>query len=275
MKNPLILLFLFLFSTAKSQYFFKDIIGTVETNTLMKSFIDNNVKKVSSAYFDADGAPTKNYSEEQEVNENSKLLKITTINDRNISIISYRFDSQDRLIFSVDLSNGLKSTTNYTYDKDGLLTVISNSIIDSLQDFTQTEVHQWFYKRDTPVKMWRIINTLDTLEVRFKTDENGNVIEEQNFKHGKGDDPILYYYDNKKRLTDIVRYNYKAKKLLPDYLFEYDDKNHVIQKITTLSNFNLGYLTWRYLYNDKGLKIKEALFNKEKKLQGRIEFNYF
>jgi hypothetical protein len=57
-------------------------------------------------------------------------------------------------------------------------------------------------------------------------------------------------------------------------MFEYDDNNRLIQKITTTSNLNLGYLTWRYLYNEKGLKTKEALFNKEKQLQGRIDYSY-
>ena len=122
--------------------------------------------------------------------------------------------------------------------------------------------------------MWRIINKTDSLAIRFKTDENGNITEEQNFKKGNASDLTYYYYDDKNRLTDIVRYNTKAKRLLPDFMFEYDDQGRVIQKITTTSKLNLGYLTWRYLYNEKGLKTKEALFNKEKQLQGRIDYSY-
>jgi hypothetical protein len=66
----------------------------------------------------------------------------------------------------------------------------------------------------------------------------------------------------------------KLKKLLPDFMFEYDDNDRVIQKITTTSNSLLGYLIWRYIYNDKGLKTKEALFNKDKELTGKIDFTY-
>ena len=273
--KKLIILFLLVKAThLEAQYFYNDIIGTGETTNLMKFYLENKIKKVTSNGFEAQGLPAKNYKEEQEVNETGMQLKISTFNDLRKSTITYSFDKSGRLIGSVDISNGIKSTTVYTYNNEGKIILIINTILDSLQDFNQTEIHQWLYKNGSPEKMWRIINKSDTLEVWFKPDENGNVIEEQNSKKGKGTDPIYYYYDEKNRLTDIVRFNNKVKKLLPDFLFEYDESNRVIQKITTTSNNNMGYLTWRYLYNEKGLKTKEALFNKEKKLQGRIEYTY-
>ena len=86
---------------------------------------------------------------------------------------------------------------------------------------------------------------------------------------------LYYYYDDKNRLSDIVRYNTKLKKLLPDLMFEYDDNDRVIQKITTISNLTMGgYLIWRYIFDDKGLKTKEALFNKDKELTGKIDYVY-
>jgi antitoxin component YwqK of YwqJK toxin-antitoxin module len=145
---------------------------------------------------------------------------------------------------------------------------------DSTGNFTQTESHIWIYKNELPEKMWRIINKTDSLEVRFNSDENGNLTEELYFKNNKNTGQLFYYYDQKNRLTDIVRFNTKAKKLLPDFMFEYDEKNQVIQKTTTTSSQNIGYLTWRFLYNEKGLKTKEALFNKEKKMINRIDFTY-
>jgi hypothetical protein len=48
----------------------------------------------------------------------------------------------------------------------------------------------------------------------------------------------------------------------------------VIQKITTTSSLKLSYLIWRYLFDGKGLKTKEALFNNDKELTGKIEYNY-
>jgi hypothetical protein len=122
--------------------------------------------------------------------------------------------------------------------------------------------------------MWRIINKTDSVEVRFVLDKEGNVIEELNIKRGVYSDPIDYYYDERNRLTDIVRFNHKANRDLPDFMFEYDDNDRVIQKITTTTELHIGYLIWRYLFNEKGLKTKEALFNKDKELQGKIEYTY-
>jgi hypothetical protein len=122
--------------------------------------------------------------------------------------------------------------------------------------------------------MLRIVNNTDTTEIRFTLDDKGNVVEELPFIKKVSRDKTYYYYDSKNRLTDIVRYNVKARRLLPDYMFEYSDKNQVIQKITTLSTIGLGYLIWRYVFDDRGLKIKEATFNRDKAMTGKIEYSY-
>jgi hypothetical protein len=71
-----------------------------------------------------------------------------------------------------------------------------------------------------------------------------------------------------------VRYNKRLKKLLPDVMFEYDEENRVIQRINVLSTVQTDYITWRYIFNDAGLKTKEALFNKSSELQGRLEYAF-
>jgi len=274
MKNLFCLSLLFVITNSNAQYYYQDLVGTAGMIQQMKGYTANKIQKVSSTGYTPNGAASSDYNETQEINPGFQQLKITTLVDRQISRLTYKFDEQGRLQSLADSSTGIKSISVYIYDKSGKLIEITNTMKDSLQDFDQTETHLWIYNNSKPEKMWRIINKTDSLEVRFKTDENGNITEEQNFKKGKGADPIYYYYDNKNRLTDIVRYNAKAKRLLPDYMFEYDDSNRLIQKITTISNLNLGYLTWRYLYNENGLKTKEALFNKEKQLQGRIDYSY-
>ena len=274
MKNLFGFILLFLFFKTDAQYYYKDLMAADDMKQQMKLLIDNKIQKVISTGYTPNGATTADYDETQEVDAVQKQLRITTILKHTVTHIHYTFDDKGRLQSISDISMGLKSISEYTYDNAGNITIIKNVITDSLQDFTQTEIHTWIYKNNKPEKMWRTINSTDSLEVRFKTDEQGNIIEEQNFKKGKATDPTYYYYDDKKRLTDIVRYNTLAKRLLPDYLFEYDDANRVIQKITTVSSQNRGYLTWRYLYNETGLKTKEALFNKEKQLQGRIDYSY-
>ena len=272
-KLPFLFLLLFYFA-ANSQYYYKDIVAAADITRLMKTYTTNDIKKITAKGITPEGGAASEFSEVGEIN--GTTLKVTTNNNKAISTLKYSFNDRGLLISSVDSAINVKSTSTYTYDANGKIISISNSATDadSSGDFSQTEVHQYIYKDGKLDKMWRIINKKDSLEVRFGTDEHGNVIEERNFRRGVLADPIYYYYDDRNRLTDIVRFNYKANRLLPDYLFEYDDNDRVIQKITTTSGNNLGYLTWRYLFDEKGLKTKEALFNKDKQLQGRIDFSY-
>ena len=274
-KLPYLFLLLF-FYQANSQYYYKDLVTAADITRQMKTYTANNIHKVTAAGITPQGSATSNFSELYEINQNGTVLKITTIINQTVSSLRHSFNEQGLLISTVDSAVNVKSTSTYTYDANGKIISISNTATDadSSGDFSQTEVHQFIYKDGKLEKMWRIINKTDSLEVRFAVDESGNVIEERSFRRGVLSDPIYYYYDDKNRLTDIVRFNYKANRLLPDYLFEYDDNDRVIQKITTTSGKNLGYLTWRYLFNEKGLKTKEALFNKDKQLQGRIDYTY-
>jgi YD repeat-containing protein len=261
-------------STARAQYYYQDLAGTADITSQMKMYKAGNIQKVIAAGYKSDGSVSPDYSEIQETDPFFRTLKISTYVNGESTRLLYTFDEQGRLLSLLDSSAALTSFSRYLYDDSGKLVEITNVLNDSMKDFSQTEIHRWIYQSGYPEKMWRIINSSDSMEVRFKADENGNVTEEQNVKNGKAADPVYYYYDDKNRLTDIVRYNAKARRLLPDYMFEYDEKNRVIQKISTLSNQNIGYLIWRYLYNDEGLKIKEALYNRQKQLQGKIEYSY-
>jgi RHS Repeat len=277
MKNILLPLVLFFSFTLEAQYYYNDIIGTQETNQQMKTYLANKVKTVTAAGIGPNGMQTTDFAEIQEVKENGMALKITTRNNSNTTIFYDRFDSQGRLTSISDSSSYVQSITIYEYNAAGRITLVQNNIKDTANNFSQAEAHRWVYNAEgKPEKMWRIINSADSLEVRFTPDSAGNTGDERTYKKGVETGVIYYYYDDKNRLTDIVRYNTKAKKLLPDIMFEYDvnDPNRVAQKTTLTSNLNLGYLIWRYLFNEQGLKTKEALFNKEKELTGKIEYNY-
>lgn len=259
----------------QAQYYYNDIVGTLETNRQMKTYLANKVKTVSAAGYDQRGAKTSDFSEYQEVKENGMALRISSFNNLNKTVNYLKFDPRGRVIRSTDSSSSIESVTIYEYDTSGRITSVQNTIKDSSNDFNQAEVHHWVYNSaGKPEKMWRIINNTDSLEIRFTPDEDGNTGDEKTYRNARESAAIYYYYDDKKHLTDIVRYNKKAKKLLPDILFEYDDKDRIIQKITTTSSVNLGYLIWRYIFDDKGLKTKEALFNKDKQMTGKIEYSY-
>lgn len=185
------------------------------------------------------------------------------------------------MISIIDSSLDIQSTTTYSYDAAGRVSRIENIVGDSSSDFNHKEIHYWTYNAaGKPEKMWRIIestgaeNSTDSMEIRFIADENGNTAEERTYKRGVETGYLYYYYDSENRLLDIVRYNTKMKKLLPDIMFEYDEQGNVAQKTTTTSSLHLGYLIWRYIYNEKGLKTKEVLFNKDKQITGKIEYAY-
>ena len=280
MKNISLFLSLLFSLHLHAQYYYNDILGTLETNRQMKTYQTNKIKTVSATGYDKQGVKASDFSEFQEVKENRMDLKISSFNSLTKTVIYSRFDSQGRIISSTDSSTSIQSITNYDYDTGGKIIRVQNITKDASNDFSQTETHQWIYNSaGKPEKMWRIISTgtagaADSLEIRFITDDNNNTAEERTFRKRIETGYLYYYYDDKNRVTDIVRYNSKLKKLLPDFMFEYDDSDRVVQKITTTSNRNLGYLIWRYIFDAKGLKIKEALFNDDKELTGKIEYSY-
>lgn len=262
-------------SSINAQYYFNDILGSQETNRLMHSFVENKVRMVSATGFDEKGVKATDFSEVQEVKEGGKALRYSSRSGSAFTTYYSRFDASGRLFSIMDSSSSIRSVTEYQYDAAGHITRVTHTVQDSANDFNQVEVHQWIYnEKGQPSGMWRTINNSDSLELRMVPDENGNPGEEKYFKKGVENGSVLYYYDDQHRLTDIVRYNTKYKKLLPDVMFEYDEQGHIIQKITTASNLHLGYMIWRYIFNEKGLKTKEALFNEQKKLTGKIEYNY-
>ena len=275
MKNILLPVALMLHLTVFSQYYYTDLVDARLINDRMKNLIAQKVKLITATGYDAAGAKTSDFSERQEVDGEKKSINITSRNGQQVNRQYYQFDNDYRLTSVTDSSDGIKTVTSYAYDNSGNITSIKTAVKDSLQDFIETIEHQYQYNTvGKPERLLRILNGKDSSEYRFTLEEHKNVADEQLFRRGVGYDRVYYYYDDKNRLTDVVRYNKKAQKLLPTMMFEYDDTGRIIQKLTVVSADNPDYLIWRYLYDAKGLKTKEALFNKNKELTGRIEYTY-
>jgi YD repeat-containing protein len=274
--------FFFLYSFASSaQYYYNDIIGTREINRQQAVYLSNKVKTVSASGYDQRGAKTSEFSEFREVKENGMALKISTFNQLNKVTSTMRFNKDGRVTSISDTSLAEQNNTRYEYDENGMIVKIENTVTDSSGNFNQIETHTWLYQEnDKPALMWRVIRNAadptqaDSLKVSFMMDEKGNIAEERTFRKAVETGYLYYYYDDNNRMTDIVRYNRRFKKLVPDIMFEFDEQNRVIQKITTTAGLKFGYLIWRYIYDEKGLKTKEALFNNDKQLTGKIEFSY-
>lgn len=258
-----------------AQFYYKDIIGTRDLNQTIQLYLENKVLSVEAEGFDGDGVKDADFSETHNFFRDRNLLRISSRNKTDISNEYYRFSSEGFVTTISDTTSSIVSTTAYTYNDKNDPVIIKNIVNDAHDSIFTNEVHQWFYNADgKPVRMLRIVNNNDTTDVRFTLADKGNVIEELPFIHKISREKTYYYYDNKNRLTDIVRFNVKANRLLPDYMFDYSDKNQVIQKRTTLSAADLGYLIWQYAYDARGLKTTESSFNRNRELTGKIQYHY-
>ncbi len=274
MKTFFLCPIIFLSFTASSQYYYKDIIGTKESAELIASYRNNKVRTVALNSFTVNNTPIDNFSIQQEfLPAQSALHTITKTEYSNISYLTSYIDAEGKLVKATDSSNGIVNTSLYRYTKAGHLISIFITAGDSLAA-VKTDEHLWQYDAQNRVsRMLRIKNKKDTAVVSFKIDEAGNVIEEQEKRRVATEVPFYYYYDNTNRLTDIVRYSAKAGRLLPEYMFEYSVTNQIIQRITVPQN-STQYLIWRYAYNDRGLRTKEIIFNKDKEQTGKVEYQY-
>jgi hypothetical protein len=274
MKSFLAAIVLFISFSASAQYYYQDIVGTKETSAIMKAYRDNKVNRVVLSSYDENNTRSDDFYVEQLFSAANQTLRTTTRSDMDHeSVLTSYLDNNNNVVKTTDSSNIVTTVTNYTYNTDGMLVSITSFSSDSAKRTTESEQHLWQYNNNKIARMLRIKNAADTTYINFKLDEAGNVIEEQETRKGVKSPSIYYYYDNNNRLTDIVRYNNKAKRLLPEYMFEYSPTNQVIQKITVPSN-NDNYLIWRYQYNGQGLKTKEVIYNKQKELTGKIEYQY-
>jgi len=260
--------------SASAQYYYKDIIGTGESAVMMRAYQQNKVTRVVLKSYDADGTVSDNFNVEQVFVPAQNLLTTTTRTGDNYgSTLFTLVDAEGRVTRTIDSSEVAISTTTYQYNAAGQLVLVQSVSTDAKKTSAQTEDHVWHYAGGDITGMWRIKNKIDTAYISFKKDDKGNIIEEQETRRGVKSEPVYYYYDASNRLTDIVRFNRKANRLLPEYMFEYSPANQVIQKITVPSNSD-QYLIWRYQYNAQGLKTKENVYNKQKQLTGKIEYLY-
>lgn len=274
MKTLLFIVIAFTSTTVNAQYYYKDIIGTRESAEMIKAYKANNIKRVSINSYDAEGTKDDDLFVMQEFNNAANILKtLSRSGVTNESTLTSYTDAQGRVIKTTDSSENMVSTTIYQYDGEGRLATISSNSTDSAKSMNEKEEHRWEYKNGQVSKMLRIVNNIDTTYVDFTVDAKGNVTEEYSSRKGVKSEPVYYYYDANNRLTDIVRYNSKARKLLPEYMFEYAQDNKVIQKITVPANSS-NYTIWRYQYDATGLKTKEAVYDKRKSLTGKIEYIY-
>ncbi|MGI8950420.1 MAG: hypothetical protein ACR2FN_02435 [Chitinophagaceae bacterium] len=268
------IIFLCLISiTGKSQYYFNDIVAAQQSQKQYLALKTNHIHNVNAVSYESDNEPTEDFKLEQQIGFNAKTIRIFSSDPSSGSTVTINTYENNKLIKTIDSSINVTNTITYKYDASDKINTIKTVTEDTFMKSNSEELHQWFYKDDKPDYMLRIKDKTDTTLIALTYDEQGNVAQEDWKKKDRIIETYYYYYNDKKQLTDIVRYNNRAKKMLPDFLYEYDDEGHVIQ-LTEIPAGSSDYMIWKYIYANNGLKKAEYLFNKQKQLVGKIEYQY-
>lgn len=261
----------------KAQYYYKDLVSTRENAAQWQTYKDNHVRSVKLSSFEGDGQPTEGFQGDQQVAADfSSITTHSKSSGTPESWIIATYSPQGLTLRITDTSDTYRSVSDYLYDSRGRLQSIVNNSIETDNQVKDVEAHLWQYEdgaSDKPSGMLKIKNGIDTTFIRFIRDEKGNIAEERAVRNKSDLPTIYYYYDADNRLTDIVRYSVKAQRLLPDNIFEYGEGGR-LSSLLAVQEGAVSYQKWLYAYNEKGLKIKESCFSKERDLLGRIEYQY-
>jgi YD repeat-containing protein len=222
---------------------------------------------------DPNNEPTAGFSCTQTISSDfGTIITYTKSANMPASSLIANYDRSGRLIRTTDTSDTYRSTTDYTYNEAGQITSLINNSVETDNQVTATEKHLWIYEGNQLKKMIKIKGETDTTIVNLIKDEKGNIVEEKSVRNGQSLPSIYYYYDNDGRLTDIVRYNQKAGRLLPDYVFEYN--SYRISSMLFVPPASTDYQKWIYQYAENGLKSSETCYDKKKQLVVKINYNY-
>lgn len=261
--------------TVNAQYYYRDIISTQQALREKKALELQKIRSVIVHSFDPDGTEIKDFSVEKKFSKDYRESVTNTSSKtmgENRVVSSY--NARGLLVHATDSSELSVTNTIYEYDSNDRISKIISMTQSSDDDFhtSLTEVHQYTYnEQGLPIKMLKVKNQKDSSLIDFTIDDKGNVTDE--IEPGRNGKHYYYYYDDKKRLTDIVKYNVVKKGLRPDFIFEYDDEDRIVQMITVAEGAGADYNTWKYIYND-GLRIIEKCFSKDKELLGYVEYEY-
>jgi len=260
---------------SRAQFYYKDLIihqGNLQQYQLHKN---KRVQSISINSFEDNGDKSKGFMFNQLYNASwSQLKTIAEIENSGRNVVINFYNSQGLLYRTTDSSNGNYTVYEYGYDSLSRLVQIQNYTLAIGDKNRSSEIHNWFYDlQGKPEKMERIRDKSDTMIYAFKKDSLGNIIEEQGFHKKVPGEKTYYYYDAGNKLTDIVRYNKRSSKLIPDYMFDYDEKGMLMQMVNIPEGGGQS-ITWIYKYNEQGLKEEESCYLAQKKLAGRMAYQY-
>jgi YD repeat-containing protein len=264
--------------TCEAQYYYKDLVVNRENSARLQRYRDNHVKAVTLNSMEKDGKPTEGFVGELQVS--ADYLHITTHTKTSGTADAWiitDYSTRGHLIKNTDTSDTYQNSSEYRYDDKGRVIAIIDTSLETDNHLKEVEQHLWSYDPahpELPLSMLKIKNGNDTTVVQFVPDAKGNIAEERASRRGTALPTIFYYYDADNHLTDIVRYNERARRLLPIELLEYGEGGRVASALIVPEEGNSFYQKWYYEYDEKGLKVKDFCYNKEKELLGSVEYQY-
>ena len=270
-KIFILLIAIFLANSVFCQYYYNDVVALQQSEKQYMALVSAHIKQVSATSFEA-SRPVDNFKLQQTISPDGKSITIASSDPATGSLLTMNTYSNGKLVQTRDSSANVLSVTKYSYNANGNISTIVTTSDDAFMNSHSAETHQWIYSNNLPQKMFRIKDKNDTTHVTFTLDA-GNVAQETWTRKGKIAETYYYYYNGKNQLTDIVRFNIRVRKMLPDFLYEYDDAGHMVQMLQ-VPNGSSDYMIWKYAYNSNGLKERELLYNKQQQLVGRVEYKY-
>lgn len=264
------------FNVTDGQYYYNDIIGNQQNNRQLVLTKNAGVRNVSVIYTNDNSLADTIIQQQYSANYKESVTRFLGDTLQN-SVITKVYEN-DKIQSSLEKNKSSETKIEYGYDEQERIKTIqsvSKDKSDSALNYSVAELHNWSYNNaGKPLQMLRIKNNTDTLTVNFMLDETGNVVEEHWLKKGTDIETYYYYYNKENRLTDIVRFNKKFKRLLPDFTFEYNARGFVTQMLQVPNSNNTNYLVWTYVYNSQNLKQEEVCTNKQKRPIGKMEYIY-
>ncbi len=272
-RFPLIIALLMITCSAKSQYYYKDIILSRQNQENWKILKEQKAKEVNIVSLDANDEPTPGFVCTQKIaGDFSSISTYTKSTDIPESTVITYYNPIGRMIKTVDTSDTFKSTTEYYYNDAGQLSSLLNTSVETDNQIVAPEKHVWIYEGGSLKQMIKIKGGTDTTTVTLEKDEKGHIVEEKPVHAGQVLPSTYYYYDEQGRLTDVVRYNERAGRLLPDYIFEYDGGH--ISSMLFVPSGSTDYQKWIYGYKPNGLKESETCYDKKRQVVVKITYTY-
>lgn len=255
-----------------AQYYYNDIYSNKESQDFIQLWKKLGVSSIAASSND------KDMMLEIKTTWTADYRQKTTTSKINNEIKSQQesFYNGPRIQRSTEYSKGIEKKLQYSYQEKGWLKQLQVSFTDTAMKIKSSEVHSWNYYPDgLPEKMLLIKNQTDTTVIEFIIEQlpQPRVTEEHWKKKDKTIESFFYYYNDQGILSDIVRFNNRLQKMLPDRVFNYNTQGRLIEMIETLENKS-DYYRWVYEYDTNGLKTTEKSFNKNKLMQSQFNYTY-